>query len=81
GTKIVSVPKKRMRTAQGGNDIEAGVIETVKEMAVNTTHVKASTSNLKGADMGTINKKGAGNDTAVHTNPLFDVDIVMAGTG
>ncbi|KAK2423743.1 hypothetical protein QL285_034176 [Trifolium repens] len=81
GTKNGSVPKKHMRITQGGNESEADVDITEEEMVALTTHVKAPTPNLKGADKANVNKKGAGNDIAMHTNPLFDVDIVMAGTG
>ncbi|PNY15691.1 hypothetical protein L195_g012392 [Trifolium pratense] len=81
GIKIVSAPKKRMRTSQAGKDAEAEADELTKEMTADTTHVKASTSSLKKTGLGAVNMRSAENDTAVHTNPLFDVDIVMAGTG
>jgi hypothetical protein len=81
GTKTGSVAKKRMRVAQGGNESEAEVDIIAEEMVAHTPHVTAPTPNLKGADKANVNKKGAGNDIAMHTNPLFDVDIVMAATG
>ncbi|GAU37478.1 hypothetical protein TSUD_207140 [Trifolium subterraneum] len=78
-TKNGSVKKKRMRIAQGGNDIEDEVNDNVKEMAAYT--IKTATPYLKETAIGTVTNKGAGDDIALHTNPLFDVDIVMAGTG